>query len=348
MGTDKIELVTNTKRNATLDFLKLIAAYMVVFIYVPFYGDVGMVVSALARFAVPVFFMTSGYFCYQNDTERIKSKIKHILIILIFTSLLYNAMNFFIAYSGGGVEGINRLIIEFKEIKNWISLLVFNEPFSATRLWFLFALIYVYVLQLILNRLKVNCQSILAISTVALVVNLILGEVFSILEIRVPEYYVRNFLLTGYPFFGFGLLLHSRPGKGPVIKNAYLIIALICGISLTILSASYAPYVALSAGAVIMTFALFLLALKYSNKEYPKWMMCLFECSLGIYIFHRVLTTVCGMVLNILGISNMVLIYNTLLPVCVCIATTLFVLVFNKINFRMQKAVELWQSKHAG
>ena len=52
-------------RNYSLDALKLVASFFVVFIHVSFGGVFGEVIKALAGFAVPIFFLTSGYFSYN-------------------------------------------------------------------------------------------------------------------------------------------------------------------------------------------------------------------------------------------------------------------------------------------
>ena len=67
-------------RNRTLDMVKAICAYAVVLLHVHFPGSAGIIANVLARFAVPVFFMVSGYFCFRgDDTEFIRTgkKIRH-------------------------------------------------------------------------------------------------------------------------------------------------------------------------------------------------------------------------------------------------------------------------------
>lgn len=54
-------------RNRTLDMVKAICAYAVVLLHVHFPGNAGIIANVLARFAVPVFFMVSGYFCFRGD-----------------------------------------------------------------------------------------------------------------------------------------------------------------------------------------------------------------------------------------------------------------------------------------
>ena len=56
-------------RNKCLDGMKAIAACMVIFIHIDLPGQTGVFIEALSRFAVPFFFMISGYFCYYNGKD---------------------------------------------------------------------------------------------------------------------------------------------------------------------------------------------------------------------------------------------------------------------------------------
>ena len=60
-----------------LNAAKLVAAFLVVSIHIPFTGNFGSSVIAVARIAVPFFFMVSGFFCYYEDESVISAKMKH-------------------------------------------------------------------------------------------------------------------------------------------------------------------------------------------------------------------------------------------------------------------------------
>jgi len=83
--------------NYCLDFIKGIACICVVFMHCEFPGIMGVVVQAISRFCVPLFFMVSGYFCYQSvAVERgaiikwlFNKKVSHILKITVNASLFY-------------------------------------------------------------------------------------------------------------------------------------------------------------------------------------------------------------------------------------------------------------------
>ena len=93
-----VKVGLNIMRNKSLDAGKAMAAFGVVFIHVSFPGQTGQIIKALARSAVPFFFMVSGYFCYYNRrntdrgkriTDKIPAKVQHILTLLAFALLFY-------------------------------------------------------------------------------------------------------------------------------------------------------------------------------------------------------------------------------------------------------------------
>ena len=70
----------NTKhRNHSLDFLKFIASFLIVCIHFKVFGQTGNLISVIARFAVPVFFMISGYYAYNDDENKLKYKVTKII-----------------------------------------------------------------------------------------------------------------------------------------------------------------------------------------------------------------------------------------------------------------------------
>ena len=73
-------------RNRTFDLFKWAAALFVLLLHVPFPGDVGGTVRMFARWAVPFFFMVSGYFTYgavqREDAGRLVRRMRRLLRIL--------------------------------------------------------------------------------------------------------------------------------------------------------------------------------------------------------------------------------------------------------------------------
>lgn len=56
------------KRNTSIDFLRFICAFLVVCIHAPFPGVIGGCIKAVARIAVPIFFMSTGFFLVESGS----------------------------------------------------------------------------------------------------------------------------------------------------------------------------------------------------------------------------------------------------------------------------------------
>ena len=217
--------------------------------------------------------------------------------------------------------------------KQLLIFVVFNQPFVVDgALWFLFALIYVYGLHLLVCKCKLSDRGILILSLAGLALNLILGECLSAVGVELPLHYTRNFLLTGYPFFGLGLWMRHHREKMMNSRGLSVAALLLVGLAMTLASVWYAPDIALSAGSVLITLAAFLIALKGAHIRFPRWQLRLFECSLGIYIFHKPMTLICSKALDILGLAVYPVWYHTLLPLLVCVTTTVAVLIINALQ----------------
>ena len=323
---------TNTLRNHTLDVIKLIASFLVVFIHVPFYGVAGEIVKLFSRVAVPVFFMTSGYFGYNNDSKTIIRKIKKLAGILIFTSCLYNFTNIFTDFISDGVNGIADYFLRFAEFDGWLNLVLFNLPFSATRLWFLFSLIYVYIVQLLFNKLGLTYKTIFILSVCGIIIHLLLGSVMPYFGVDVPDYFCRNFLLFGYPFFGLGLILRHREETIVKTNLSVLIVCTLLGCVLSLVPLLYNPVSQFSVGTLFLLYVVFTFALEKADTSYPKWVLILCKCSLGIYIFHRPVTMVLRKSLSVIDILDSTILDGILLPPLVCICTAILVLILLTLN----------------
>lgn len=59
------------KRNEGIGILRLICAFLVVCIHIPFPGAIGQFIKAVARVAVPVFFISSGYFLQVSSLRGV-------------------------------------------------------------------------------------------------------------------------------------------------------------------------------------------------------------------------------------------------------------------------------------
>ncbi len=313
-----------TQRNSTLELLKLFASYMVVFIHVAFYGDAGTIMDALARFAVPLFFVISGFFSYKTSTEKIKKRIKHIAILFVCSTILYTFFNIGSFLWRGNAAGIISYFGNYLDLKTLINLFVFNAPVSKVHLWYLLAILYVYAIFYFVTVLHISEKIVFPISFSLLALHILLGEGLSAFGIALPALIVRNFALLGIPFFALGLFTKKHEDKLRNTPNSVIILAAVIGILETILSRYLLGQNELYIGSVFILFAVVAVFMKYPSVKYPHIFDTLTGCSTYIYVFHMMVSSVIQKFYPLfhLDYTSSVLLKN-IHPILVCIASTI-------------------------
>lgn len=215
--------ISIVNRNSKIDELRLYCAILVVFIHASFPGDFGETLTIIARCAVPIFFMITGYF-YSETVKRNKelSQLKKIAKY---------AINFFVVYflfdciyysiSGELFDFLRE--INYKDI---IKFILFNKPISGEHLWYLFALTYCLIIYYFIFS-KFNCKHKFLSIPFLLIFDLIAGK-YSLLIFgkEFPYYLTRNFLFSALPFFLTGEFINQRlTVLKRMNKIIYLIIA---------------------------------------------------------------------------------------------------------------------------
>ena len=209
-----------SQRNNCVDILRIVSAFCIITLH-NFSGSghpFGEELTAMARFAVPLFFMISGYFAASFDRPRRVRQIKKLLFLTLASNLGYFLYRLWEAAIGHNLPGF---FAEKFAPKAFLDFFLLGESSVASHLWFLSALLYVVVLDhLLLSRLqslKLGRAIVAAIAVVLLAAGLLYYHInTTILQQELPWQNYRNFLLMGMPFYLFGKLL--RDGKLTRIK----------------------------------------------------------------------------------------------------------------------------------
>ena len=211
------------RRNCLLDIVKLIASFFVVFIHVTFPGTFGQSIRSFSGFAVPLFFITSGYFSREiidaKNYKKLFSRIKSLCLIFLIAIVSYSFVYIII-------NGLNSYINYFMIKDTYIKLLAFNsfENTFFTPLWFLLALIYVYAVIIVLLKIKLEK---LIIALPCLFLPLILLSGFNGIKYEISNILYSNFLITGIPYFSVGYILKNKVSsiskQGLKINNALFV-----------------------------------------------------------------------------------------------------------------------------
>ena len=322
-------------RNMSLDVLKLIASYFVVFIHFTFSGLTGNIVDALSRFAVPVFFMVSGYFAYGNSAEKLVSKLKNIIKIYFWGAAIYFCFYGILKLCDSGIKATIWYGISYFNPAFIFKFIVFNLPRSSEHLWFLSALVYVYGLQYFMVRREVKDRVYLCIGVVLLIIHLLLGVGLSAFGIVIPIFVVRNFLFMGYPLFCIGMLIRKNEDsvhKKITCKRAMALIVI--GVIETVVSYFISGKNELFVGSVLVAVALLIISLKTKDMPVNDKIIRWSQTSTGIYIIHIVVGNIMKRM-----VSTEILLFRNLLPVLVCIISTFVVLFYEKIKSKVEKAL---------
>lgn len=313
----------NNQKNGTLELIKLFASYMVVFIHVIFSGKIGTLMETLARFAVPFFFLISGFYSYRISPQKIKERTQKIVNLIILATVVYTLFNIFVRLSNGGLNDVSAYFSKYVDVRTLFKLIVFNVPISSEYLWYLFAMLYVYAIFYFAIKFRISDKIIFIISISIILLQILLGEALSVFGILLPGLLVRNFAVMGISFFVLGLFVKKYEHKFLHISNSVILFSIIIGILESIVSRYFFGKKEIYIGSLFVLFSFVCLFVKYSTIKYPKILIALEGCSTYIYIFHDLISKGLRTIYSAFGVNikSSVLLEN-LHPIIVCISAT--------------------------
>ncbi|MBP3656326.1 MAG: acyltransferase [Clostridia bacterium] len=294
----------NRLRNTSFDLFKGISCIAVVLIHYSFTQSLetlGHAITALCKFAVPVFFAISGYYLSSDQhipDERVLRKIRHILKLILASACFYAV--FCLIWNSFYIKDFTVAAYQTNKLHagRIVKLFLTNDPIVYPHLWFLLALLYCYTTVLFL--FKQGKRSMLYCSlTPFLMFGMILLQEFSHIvpiknSVRIPEsdqmlWFYNLFIFRALPFFMFGMLcrikqesIRTLPGS---LWSWLLVAALGCCCAVAerfTLGKSCQFFI----GSYITFFAIMIISIKYPTLNQPVLTFIGRELSLYIYILH--------------------------------------------------------------
>lgn len=184
-------------RQHNLDNLKFIAAFLVICIHMNL-SRYGVAIHAIARVAVPIFLMISGYF-YPIMRQKCMQwgYLKKIIWMMFWSSIFYFIVTL--------VYNTNALPLCFNFI-DCVKFIIINEyiPYTSEHLWYFSALICTICLINIEYRY---------IHYFYLLIPVLLICAYVISSITTNYLYYRNFLFTALPYFLLGCYVRKYDEK---------------------------------------------------------------------------------------------------------------------------------------
>lgn len=193
------------KRNIWLDIFKLFLCLLVISIH--FVGEAYWYFPVY-RLAVPMFFMISGYFNY-NDSEEVclnKSKIfiKRCVKYMLIGFLIYIVYDFIGCYINGNGVGYFFTTLFYENFFH--EFFILNRPitYSGYQLWFLIALFVVSLLHYLIVKFKKQ-KWYYFIVPIGIAIFLFFSGYMRLLQnTDMPIRFTRNALVFGLPMFALG------------------------------------------------------------------------------------------------------------------------------------------------
>lgn len=335
-----IQSVGQSEHNFAFDVLKCFAALFVVYFHcfvLRFDGDifstVAQVMNALERVAVPIFFMITGFYYRQMvKCRRIKLQLIKILLIAIFGTIFYFVVELILHITQGDV---GQWLLSCFTLSGFIHFITTNSISNivlfAFHLWYLFAIFYVLIIFLLLDKLNLYYKVLPFIGL------LVIGGIcLNYFDFHILN---RNFLFFGIPFVAAGRGIYEYRHKLLSLRNSIIS----CGIVLSVVFI-VAEYLFLSTifefpirdyytFTLPLTACLILFALKYPN--FGKDSICAYigrRYSAHIYVFHFFVY----IVFRQLGITPP---NNYFYPLVIFIVTTIFSIAFVQVYKSVGKLI---------
>lgn len=320
------------KRKRNLDILKMFCAFLVVCVHMPFPGNLGTAVWALARIAVPIFLMITGFF-YRTVKEngREKQQLLKVLKLTIFANVLHFVWGIAISLlTSSPVEYIKQTLTGEAVFK----FLLLNESPFEIHLWYLSCLLFVLAIMFFLTRKETLFRVPYWLIPILLLGNLLLGKYAPVLWGREFDLlFARNFLFAGLPYILMGAFLSENMGRLETAfgKRQWILVLLVAFFFATLMLESWLLDTAGMGKAgdnylstIFLACTVVILAVVAPDVKENNILAKLGKAtSTGVYIFHMIMKDVLAILLTGLFGS----IYPWVRPICVFVASVIFALV---------------------
>lgn len=219
-----------SERNTTIDSIRLIAAFLIVFIHcgafsewAPSLGKTGAILQAVARLAVPFFFLASGYFLYTRNqsiqSKRIILSFEKIFKIFLLGTLLFAAVYIIDHRSIAGLfDSVTPASI--------LGIFLYSTPVIGGIMWYLLALMGAYLILWVNATYIKKDTAILILGAVLYIMGMLIAGNYSTIfdSVMHGSGIYRSFWGFGLLFVTLGFLVHKYQDKIMTISRSALVL----------------------------------------------------------------------------------------------------------------------------
>lgn len=325
---------TQKERNYALDILKSSAALLVVYIHFGFKGYIGAGLLQLARIAVPLFFIITGYYLNGIITKgRFSKYLKKIFLITAGASIFYVLLSIAVFILK---DKFPYPFLYKYSAKSILAFIFCNVPTDGFHLWYLFSLIYALLIIRLIYTIKLQ-KMLIWLFPLLLFLHIALnyGGIGALFK-------VRNFLFFALPFLCAGIAVrkYAYALTKRLTKKRFFVIMIVCMAGLAIEVAArllFQRYVAtVSAELYISTsvMALLLVVFAIKNPTFGKGSLLAKvgeRYSTGIYIYHVFIgSTLCHIFQDIIS-------WEYVKAIIIFILTAIFVASYKEATGKLQQ-----------
>lgn len=306
------------ERNIAIDFGKFFAIFFVVFVHtLPFLEinmDLYVIIDSFARFAVPFFFMASGYLCgkkietTKNSFLYVKKYCLKNLKLLMSWTVVYFFFDMILKVIEAMIGGnaISQAVVKyFKEYSN-IKILYYGTETGSFHLWFLIALLW--SISILYAFVRINKVTALLIISVVLNMIGLFGQSYSVfIELPIQS---RDPLFFGliYTTIGYYFSLNENRLRGNInvwffLSILFLLIQPLEALFITQKNVANLGDYYLS--TLPLSICLFVLALKMKGNVRSTFFTKVGKESVGIYVIHPLWIRVSSNLIILAGAENL-------------------------------------------
>ena len=241
-------------RNVSLDCLRVGAFALIVLLHVftPT-GTVSEVCVVASRVGVPLFFAITGYFSVGAAPAKLALRFRKVAKMTAAAVAVYVVAGLAGVYDWSGAgQGVAAYFSG-----DWLGgFLLFNTFDFAFPLWYLFALLYVYVVLMAWRALKLRDAWFVAIGLAVLAARFACYE-FSDAAEAFPPQAGRSWIGMGIPGFALGMLVRMQAPRLARVPAPVIAAGVLAGLACSWLEMRHFGYQEIYLGSVLMVLCLF-------------------------------------------------------------------------------------------
>lgn len=249
----------NRRELSSLYILKALCAFGVIALHSP-WGAFTPYIRLIASVTVPLFFMTTGYFLYSENKDKLQGalerSIKKIFVVILITHTIYTL---------GYLDRVPPL----SDYMIWFKWIFMGHHRPAEHLWYLTALLETLLVLYVFTRL--GWKKYIPLLAFCILFKLFFHDYKLLIWGIEPSGMSANALFYGIPFVSLGFIVHKYQSKLLQLPIRELtIISVVCFYLSNFFTLENDDFVlfqhiVLPLWRLVVTFSLFLFALSHSN-----------------------------------------------------------------------------------